>query len=302
MNLLTRISNIGLKIALNYAFPLNGTPELIRARFKRLTVIPKEKLISKFPRSKIEQSVMAGVPVEIIETTPDFDRIILYLHGGGYFSGSPAEYRGFLFKLSYRTKAKIVAVDYRLAPEHPFPAALSDSIKVFEELISHSVDKPIILGGDSAGGGLTLATTLSLRGNGKTIPDALFCISPWTDLLGECPSMRANEKKDVWLSKRHVDAWAQWYCGSHDPKDSLISPIYGEYAQFPPMLILVGDQEVLFDESVKVFDKAKNAGVQVELLIGKEMQHDWLISLPWLKESKAAAKSLQQFIQRIEKV
>ncbi len=297
MSVVTKLSNFGLKLALNYCFPLNATPELMRKRFDKFTGASREKLQKQFPNATFESVSIKERPAELIGAGKDSGICILYLHGGGYFSGSIRAYRRFLLKLAYRCQAQILIVDYRLAPEHPYPAALDDAQAAFLYLQKRFSNSKIIVGGDSAGGGLALATLLKMRDQNQNLPDRVFCISPWADLQGTGRSLDYNDRNDVWLSRKHLTKWAPWYHTSNDPKLPYLSPVYGNLKNCPPILLMAGDQEVLLDDSTRLYEIGLRDGCRATLHIGRGMHHDWFLSLPWLSESKKALSVLYGFVR-----
>jgi monoterpene epsilon-lactone hydrolase len=161
-------------------------------------------------------------------------------------------------------------------------------------------DRPssLVLGGDSAGGGLSLATLLALRDKDQKLPARVFCISPWADLSGTGKSLDTNEKSDVWLSRKHIEKWAPWYYVSQDPKSPYVSAVYGSLKNCPPILLMAGEKEVLLDDSTRMHEMGRRDGCETSLHIGKGMQHDWFLSLPWLSESKKALSVLCAFIRK----
>jgi acetyl esterase/lipase len=236
--------------------------------------------------------------IEAIRTEPSPRRTVLYLHGGGYVFGSPAAYRDRARRLAFRCRAEVFVPDYRLAPEHPYPAALEDALAAWTHVASLRHETPIVAVGDSAGGGLTLSLLAALRDRGAALPACAFVFSPWTDLGGEGASMAGNEGRDVWMTRRHIAAWSRHYAGSSDVANPGISPVHADPAGFPPLLLIVGDQEVLLDDSLRVEARARQAGVHVEALVGRGMQHDFPLTLPWLEESREAWELAAAFVDR----
>jgi acetyl esterase/lipase len=224
--------------------------------------------------------------------------VVLYLHGGGYLFGSPATYRDRARRLAHRCDAEVFVPDYRLAPEHPYPAAREDALAAWTYVAALRPEAPIVVVGDSAGGGLTLSLLAALRDGHRRLPACAFAFSPWTDLGGTGASMTANDGKDVWLTRRHVAAWGRHYAGAADVADPAISPVHADPTGFPPLLLIVGDQEVLLDDSLRVEARARQAGVEVEVLVGRGMQHDFPLTLPWLEESREAWEVVAAFVER----
>jgi len=192
------------------------------------------------------------------------DRIVLYLHGGGYVMGSLATHRNLAARASRATAGRAPLLDYRLAPEHPFPAALEDAVAGYRWLLSEGHDPGrLALAGDSAGGGLVLATLVLLRTSGDSLPAAAVCLSPWTDLALTGESMESRADSDPAVDRVTLQHWAEHYLGGSDPLHPLASPLYADLAGLPPLLLLVGTAEVLLDDAARVARKAVVAGVEV---------------------------------------
>ena len=247
------------------------------------------------------ESVNAGgVPAEWI-TTPGVvaERVIHYLHGGGYVMGSVSTHREMVSRLSRAASARVLIIDYRLAPENPFPAALDDSIAALRWLISIGVDPArLVIAGDSAGGGLTVATLVALRDAGKPLPRAAICLSPWVDLecLGE--SMATKAEIDPVVTRDSVLMLAKAYLGDTNPRTPLASPLYADLAGLPPLLIQVGTTEALFDDAKRLADRARAAGVDVTLEPWDDMIHMWHMFAAMLPEGRQAIDRIGEFIRQ----
>ncbi len=240
-----------------------------------------------------------GVPAEWIAASGAADdRVILYLHGGGYVMGSIATHREMAARLSKAARARALVIDYRLAPEHPFPAAVDDAVAAYRWLLSQNI-KPsrIVVAGDSAGGGLTLATLVALRDAKAPLHAAGVCISPWTDMEGTGDSMVTRAKADPVVQKQGLLGMAQLYLGGKDPKSPLAAPLYANLEGLPPLLIQVGDAETLLDDATRVAEKAKRAGVTVDLEVWPEMPHVWHLFAPFLPEGQQAIDKIGQYVQ-----
>ncbi|NRD79513.1 alpha/beta hydrolase [Bacillus sp. BRMEA1] len=227
------------------------------------------------PDIKVEKTIIDGIQAEWVSAPNALeDRVFLYLHGGGYIMGSCNTHRYLASKLSRSTKARVLVPEYRLAPEHPFPAAMEDAVRVYQWLIStgYSPEKTVI-GGDSAGGGLTLSTLLSLKDMGEKFPAATVLLSPWTDLEGTGDSMITRKEADPWLSPEPTKASPQLYIRDLDPRHPLVSPIYADLEGLPPMIIQVGNDEILLDDSVRLANRAREAGIEVDIKIWDDMWH-----------------------------
>lgn len=229
--------------------------------------------------------------------------VILYLHGGGYCLASIKDYREFVGRLAKATGCRVLSVEYRLAPEHPFPAALDDALQAYRWLSGICGAKGILLGGDSAGGGLATALLMSLRDQGETLPAGAFLISPSTDLAKEGASMQTRAAVDPIISPETTTRYAKAYAGKRSVREPLISPLYGNLAGLPPMLILVGDCERLLDDSTRLAARAKDAGTTVTIEIWDEMVHIWPFFAAILPEGRAAIERIAGFVgERIETV
>jgi len=241
-----------------------------------------------------------GVPAEWI-TTPGVvaERVICYLHGGGYVLGSINTHREMVSRLSRAASARVLIIDYRLAPENPFPAAVDDSTAAYRWLLSVGVDPArLVIAGDSAGGGLTVATLVALRDAGESLPRAGICLSPWVDLecVGEC--MVTKAERDPVLTRDISLMLAKAYLGDTDPRTPLASPLYADLTGLPPLLIQVGTAEVLFDDATRLADRARAAGVDVILEPWDDMIHVWHVFAAILPEGQQAIDRIGEFIRQ----
>ena len=241
-----------------------------------------------------------SVPAEWI-TTPGVvaKRVICYLHGGGYVMGSINTHREMVSRLSRAASARVLILDYRLAPENPFPAAVDDSTAAYRWLLSVGVDPArLVIAGESAGGGLTVATLVALRDAGESLPRAGICLSPWVDLecLGE--SMVTKAEIDPVLTRDSTLMWAKAYLGDTDPRTPLASPLYADLTGLPPLLIQVGTAECLFDDATRLADRARAAGVDVVLEPWDDMIHMWHSFAAILPEGQQAIDRIGEFIRQ----
>jgi acetyl esterase/lipase len=239
-----------------------------------------------------------GVPAEwIVAPGAVQDRVILYLHGGGYVIGSINTHRAMIARIARASNARALAIDYRLAPEHPFPAAVDDATAAYKWLLAEGY-KPgkIVIAGDSAGGGLTLAALVALRDSGVPMPAGAVPISPWTDLEGTGESVRSRAAKDPMVTQSNLAESAKQYYGARDPKDPLVSPLHANFRGLPPMLIHVGDAEILLDDATRVAERAKLAGVKVELEVWDDMIHVWHVFAKLLPEGQQAIDKIGKFV------
>jgi len=234
---------------------------------------------------RIEHTTVAGVPVERHIRNGSGTELtdaatILYFHGGGYLAGSPATHRRFVANLTWAVGGTAIVPDYRLAPTHPFPAAVDDGVAVYRALLASGTDpNRIIVAGDSAGGGLTLATMLRLRDEGDPLPSGAIVFSPYTDLEHTGNSIYRNIATD-YLPILHPIRPLHEYLGDHDPRDPYASPMYGDYARIPPLLIFAGGREMILDDSIRLAAKAEADGCAVTLHVADDMYHVWPALLP----------------------
>ncbi|TGY90420.1 alpha/beta hydrolase [Marinicauda algicola] len=212
---------------------------------------------------------------------------LLFLHGGGYSRGSSHSHKPVVSRLSKALSLEAVSLDYRLAPEHPCPAGIEDALAAFRTLRS-DVQGPILVAGDSAGGGLTLAMTLRLKAGGETLPDALYLISPWTDLTMSGDSAKTLDGIDPMLRAHYLDKGAAIYAGKTDRAHPDCSPLFGDLSGLPPTLIQVGSDEVLLDDSTRLAQRLEAAGVEVRCEVWERMWHDFPLFAPLLPEADRA--------------
>jgi monoterpene epsilon-lactone hydrolase len=241
-----------------------------------------------------------GVKADVITTlASQRDRHVLFLHGGGFIIGSPALYRHVTWRIAEATRARVLAVDYRLAPEHPFPAALEDAISAYHWLLADGADpRQIAVMGDSAGGGLVFSLMLRLRDEGVVLPGAAVALSPWTDLALTGPSLRLNCVADPMLNAEDPPQFVEDYLAGADPRTPYVSPLYGDPAGLPPTFIQVGSDEVLRDDAVRMADRMRAAGCQVELEIWPRMPHVWHVFVPLIPEARRAIERIGSFVRR----
>ena len=241
-----------------------------------------------------------GIPAEWI-TTPEagHERAIYYLHGGGYVMGSIGTHRDMISRLSRAARARALAIDYRLAPENPFPAAVEDSASAYRWLISTGVDPArLVIAGDSAGGGLTMATLVALRDAGDPLPAAAVCLSPWVDLEGVGESMTTRAEVDPMVQRESLLQSAKAYLRDADPRTPLAAPLYADLSGLPPLLIQVGTAETLLDDSTRLAERARAAGVEVILELWDDMIHVWQFCAAMLPEGQQAIDRIGEFVRK----
>lgn len=227
------------------------------------------------------------------------DRAILYFHGGGYFFCSPETHRPITGGLAHFTGAQTLAVRYRLAPEHPYPAALEDGINAYRWLRSRGFrPDQISLGGDSAGGGLALSTLIALRDAGEPLPAAAIVFSPWTDLACTGHSLDHNDRHCVMFSGEGIRKAGRLYVGEADPRAPTVSPLYAELSGLCPILLHVSDNEVLLDDSTRFARKAQQSGVITQLKVWQGQPHVWQLFAPVVPEGRQSLAEAGAFLSR----
>jgi len=258
-----------------------------------------KRFIPNPPRGTIVTRVNGlGIPAVRVATPKSRDdHHTLYLHGGGYVFGSCSHYRDFLWRIANATCSRVLCIDYRLAPEHPFPAAVDDAVAAYRWLLAQGADPHrISFMGDSAGGGLNLATLLRLRDEGTALPAAAVAMSPWTDLTLTGDSMRRFAEADPMLSPEMANAYARWYLADADPRDPYASPLFGDLKGLPPTLIQVGSDEILLDDCTRMADRLRAAGCRVELEIWPRVPHVWQLFARILPEARQAVERIGTFV------
>ena len=287
----------GYGLVTSTLFGATTPPLKMRARFERLSRVSRKKMQRKFPKLVFGDHAVGEVAIESVCALQSPARVILYLHGGAFFMGSPASYRNRAMRLSYRCNAEVFVPDYRLAPEHPYPAAFDDALAAWKVLKGFRPNAPIFVAGDSAGGGLGLSLLVRLRDLGMAMPNGAFLLSPWTDLTVSGASVDGNRSKDLWFTRRHLEIWAGYYAAGADRRSPYVSPVFADVSGLPPLLLLVGQDELLLDDALRVRNAATSAGTDVRVHIGKGMQHDWPLTLPWLDESRLAWSAMRNFVE-----
>jgi len=226
------------------------------------------------------------------------DAVVLYLHGGGYVIGSPRSHRHLAAAIARAAGSRALLLDYRLAPEHPFPAALDDAVAAYQWLLGRGIAPGrIVLAGDSAGGGLTVATLIALRERGLPRPAGGVCISPWVDLTCSGTSYATKAATDPIVTRDGVETLAQAYAGTGDRKAPLVSPLYADLRRLPPLLVQVGSEEVLLDDALGLGARARAAGVDVTVEEWPAMIHVWHWFLPMLDEAERAIAGIGDFVR-----
>lgn len=229
------------------------------------------------------------------------DRMIVHFHGGAYVAGSPETHRPMLSRLSRLAGVEVIAPDYRLAPEHPFPAALEDALAVFDDLGDRGIAaERIVLSGDSAGAGLALALLAKLCQRG-TPPAGVIAMSPWTDLTGASPSLVLLEDEDPMLVAGRMEEVAQYYLQGHAADDPGASPLFAAFPDCPPVFLQTSERDILRDDALRLEDRLREAGVDVTLQLWPDAPHVWQMFDGWVPEARAALRDCADFARRVLK-
>jgi acetyl esterase/lipase len=280
----------------------------IKRRFRKkpdlmeLRPIMEEALaLQKAPPADITitEVTLGGIRTERLAAPgADTSATFLYIHGGGWVGGSPATHRPLTWRLARQIGIPVHAIDYRLAPEHPYPAGLDDCVAAYRALLDSGLKaSSIVVGGDSAGGNLTLALALRLKDEGVPLPAALVCLSPATDMTSSGASVTRNAKADTFFIPEIMATVASLYFPGHDPKTPYLSPLFGDMAGLPPTLFQAGDTEMLVDDSRRATEKMKAAGVDVTLDVWPKVWHVWQVMADQLPEGEAAIKKIVAFVK-----
>lgn len=249
---------------------------------------------------KVDHVHIKGINGEWLYTRKSMkDRAIIYLHGGSYIAGSPKTHRSLAAHISKVSKFPVLLIDYRLAPENPFPAALEDVISAYEWLLdAKEIDpKKVIIAGDSAGGTLTLSALIKLRDDGSPLPAAGICLSPCTDLAITGDSIKTKSEEEIMLSEFEIVEAVKLYLKDVDRKHPVASPLYADLTGLPPLLLQTGTAEMLLDDTIRFAEKAKNEGVEVTVDLWTDMFHVFQIFGNLMPESKKAIEKIGEFIQ-----
>jgi epsilon-lactone hydrolase len=276
--------------------PAPETPDVgqSRARYEKLA-----SLLGGAPDAKCEKVDAGGVAAEWVSAPGvDPERAVLYLHGGGYAIGSVSTHRRLAYDISAASGARVLVIDYRLAPEHPFPAAVEDAAKAWRWLLQQGLAAGrLAIAGDSAGGGLTVATLVNLRDQKLALPACAVAISPWVDLEGAGNSITARAGQDPMVQKDGLLWMAGMYLAGADPKTPLAAPLHADLTGLPPMLVQVGTAETLLDDATRIAEKLHAAGVEVRLAVWPNMPHVFPFFAPILSEGRDGCLEIGAFIR-----
>lgn len=288
---------------------------LLRFQFKRTRSVDSETSIPKL-REEVERGAaffgklppgFTLTPVRIGNLAAEWMRpvgappkkALLYFHGGGLVVGSIAAHRGIVAKFVTESGVGALVFDYRLAPEHPFPAALEDCVAAYRYLLAEGISPAqIVFAGDSGGGNLVFATLLALKEQQLPLPAAAVALSPWTDLTNSGASWESNAEVDTLCWKEAQSIFAQYYAGENDPTNPLISPLFGDLQGLPPLLIFAGSDELMRDDSTRLAEKARRAGVEVTLRVGEGLFHCYPACAPLFPEATEAMAEIGGFIKK----
>lgn len=259
-------------------------------------------LVLPVPRNAQIQPVHAGgVPCEWVVCADQLhqNRVFIYLHGGGYFFGSPRSHRTLTWRISQAGKMKVLAVDYRQPPDWEYPAPIIDVVGVYRWLLDKGYEPHnIFIGGDSAGGNLTLVSLLKFRELGLPMPAGAVCISPWADLTSSGESLVTNEQHEPLIPVNMLRFLAHIYAGAYSPKDPYLSPVFADFTGFPPLLVQVGSTEILLSDAQRVAEAARRAKVPVQLSVYTEMMHVFQAAAYYIPEGKEAVREIGRFIHK----
>ncbi len=265
-----------------------------RAQYERA-----EKVFPTPADVKVEHVSAPVTPAEWLRPpSAEPGRVVLYLHGGGYVIGSPRSHRHLAAAIASAAGTSALLLDYRLAPEHPYPAAVDDATAAYRWLLDQAIaPERIVIAGDSAGGGLTVATLLALREARVPLPAGGVCISPWVDLTCSGATYATKADADPIVRRAGVEQMAQAYLGATPPRTPLASPLFADLRGLPPLLIHVGSDEVLLDDAVQLAGRARAAGVVASIEVYPRMIHVWHWFLPMLDEAQTAVDAIGRFVR-----
>ncbi len=279
--------------------------QLMSGRGERSTAeqrIVMDGLTAVFPLADsvtVEAAHLGGVAGEWVRAPRTRrDAAVLYLHGGAYVVGSPRSHRHLAGALSELCGLAVFSADYRLAPEHPYPAAVDDAVAAYKALLAEGLaPSRLAIAGDSAGGGLTLAALLALRDGGIALPACGVCFSAWADLTNSSVSWRERARREKIVEKARLDAMAASYAGEHDLKTPGVSPLFADLKGLPPLLLQVGSEEALHDDTMALAARAEAAGVEVSLESWAGMVHVWQLFHPMLSEGRDALQRTAAYMK-----
>lgn len=300
MSLQARIINIALRLFEKPTLRRAKDPAELRRSFER-----KARLLFHPPRgtgfgreriggvraTRVTPPKASGVPV--LGPAP----VLLYFHGGGYVFGSARTHRALAAQIAHRTACEVVVPDYAMAPEHPFPAALDEALSVYGALVGQVGSDNIVIGGDSAGGGLALALVGEVLRGGGPPPKAVFAFSPLTDMTFSAASLERNADADVMLPADRAAEMSEMYLSGQDARDPRASPIFADFTGGPPVWLTVGDTEILLDDSTRMAERLAAAGVDVSLSVAQDLPHVWPLLHGFLPEARRTLDNLADWLR-----
>lgn len=290
------VSQLDSLITLLRSRPAPATQDVAdsRARFEKMGAF-----LGGAPDAKCEKVDVDGVPAEWVSAADvDVGHAVLYLHGGGYAIGSLNTHRRLAFDISAASRARVLLLDYRLAPEHPFPAAVDDAATAWRWLLKQGfAANKLAIAGDSAGGGLTIATLVNLRDQKLGLPACAVAISPWVDLEGVGTSMTARSAQDPMVQKAGLTWMADMYLAGKDARAPLAAPLHADLKDLPPVLVQVGTAETLLDDATRIAERLHSAGGEVKLSVWPNMLHVFPLFAPILSEGRDGCLEIGQFIK-----
>lgn len=278
---------------------VSGTSGRLDVAKERAEVEAMARMFKPFGPIRCEAVTAGGVPAEwILPADQQPTRTVLFLHGGSFHAGSIVSHRTLAGNVALAAEARVLLIDYRLAPEHPFPAAIDDSLAAYEWLLGQRVAPArLVVAGDSAGGSLMLSLLTQLRDRRLPLPAAAVCLSPAPDLTFSSPSWTFNARKDLMLDARKERRAVEIYLAGTDPYDPLASPAFADLHGLPPLLIQIGSKELLLSDAERLAEKARAAGVDTTLEVWPGMQHEWQFAAAFLPEGRRAIERVGEFIR-----
>lgn len=282
----------------------HGRKPIDVGRLRAMTKNTPRRALAVPPGYKVEnlqtdQGLEFDIADQSAPRTAATSTIVLYLHGGGYIFGSPKTHRQVLLAMAKAFAAPVYGLDYRLAPEHPFPAAVEDAAKAYRWLGAQHPQASIVLAGDSAGAGLAIATAIGVRDGGLPPAKAIVAFSPYSDLAVTGESVEANAKSCAMFTPRGIREAAAMYLAGADARDPRASPLYAEFKGLPPMLLFASRHEILRDDTLRLAERASAAGVKVELVVRDRLPHVWPVFVNLLPEAREAFATVTTFARQI---
>jgi epsilon-lactone hydrolase len=291
---------------LRFAMKRHGNGPLDLARVRHSTLNPPRRALHipagwKVDEIRADGNLSFDVAHRAMTASAEPACVVLYLHGGGYFFGSPKTHRQIIIGMAGACDGPCYGLDYRLAPEHPFPAAVEDAMAAYRWLQAKHPKSRLMLAGDSAGGGLAVVTALAARDQGLPMPAAMVLFSPWTDLAATGRSIESNARSCAMFTPKGIRTGAGVYLGDADPRDPRASPLYADLQGLPPTLVFASLQEILLDDSTRLVENARAAGVPVELILRDGLPHVWPIFHRLLPEGREALEAVTRFARTVQR-